>query len=240
MTDSDTLGFKPLYSQVKDIFIRRIAEGTWGAGSMIPSETVLAADLKVSQGTVRKALDELTAENLLTRRQGVGTFVAKHDENRILFQFFKLQSDNGERAFPESEIINIVKVAASADEQRILNLTSRDDVVRIKRVRLLNGRRTLVEDVILPAKTYPDIEKTIVPNNLYGIYSSIYGVTIARASERLKAVNANAGIAKILDIKEGTALLLIDRVAIAIDGRVAEWRLSYCLSDDFHYASDLR
>lgn len=240
MNDNETLGFKPLYSQVKDIFIKRIAEGSWGAGSMIPSETVLAGDLKVSQGTVRKALDELTAENLLNRRQGVGTFVAKHDENRILFQFFKLQPDDGERFFPESEILNVTKRLSTPEEQDVFTLETGDEIVHINRIRNIAGRNILFEDIILPAKLFPNIENIDIPNNLYRIYGKTYGVTIARATEKLKAINANEEAAKILNTNVGAALLLIDRKAISIDGYIAEWRISTCLSDTLHYASDLR
>src|SRR5512144_2178491 len=95
------LGFSPLYRRVKDVLKRRIADGVWAPGAVLPSEGELALDLGVSQGTVRKALDELTAENLVVRRQGKGTFVARHDDARILFQFFKLIPDTGERRFPD-------------------------------------------------------------------------------------------------------------------------------------------
>jgi GntR family transcriptional regulator len=94
---AEILGFRPLYRQVKAQFVRRLVDGRWAPGMALPSEGQLASEIGVSQGTVRKALDELAAENLLVRRQGRGTFVAEHDEQRILFQFFKLVSDD---AFP--------------------------------------------------------------------------------------------------------------------------------------------
>ncbi len=97
---AEALGFRPLYRQVKAIFVRRLVEGVWSPGTALPSEGQLASEIGVSQGTVRKALDELAAENLLVRRQGRGTFVAEHDERRILFQFFKLVPDDGDPALP--------------------------------------------------------------------------------------------------------------------------------------------
>ena len=89
------LGFRPLYRQVRDTLVKRIADGVWQAGQPLPSEPELAAELSVSQGTVRKALDAMTAEKLVIRRQARGTFVAKHDDARILFKFFKLVPDQG-------------------------------------------------------------------------------------------------------------------------------------------------
>ena len=62
------VGFRPLYRQVRELLLRRLAEGVWQPGQLLPSEGQLAAELGVSQGTVRKALDALTAERLLVRR----------------------------------------------------------------------------------------------------------------------------------------------------------------------------
>jgi GntR family transcriptional regulator len=232
--------FKPLYAQLKTRFIRRIVEGTWAGGMMLPSEMDLAKELNVSQGTVRKALDEMTAENLLIRRQGVGTFVAKHDEERILFQFFKLQPNNGARAFPESIIISASSGITSVEEQKALNLTHKDQVLRIQRIRVINGTKALVEEIILPASLYPELEKNAIPNNLYGLYAAHYGIVIGHASERIKAIAAPELIANLLGCEIGIPLLKIDRVAITVDGRIAEWRISYCLSDEFYYASELK
>jgi len=76
--DADTPAFSPLYQQIKTLLVRSLQAGEWKPGEAIPSEMDLAARFKVSQGTVRKAIDELAAENLLVRRQGKGTFVATH------------------------------------------------------------------------------------------------------------------------------------------------------------------
>ena len=70
--------FSPLYQQIKVLITRSLQDGEWKPGESIPSEVELAARFKVSQGTVRKAIDELAADNLLVRRQGKGTFVATH------------------------------------------------------------------------------------------------------------------------------------------------------------------
>lgn len=72
--------FSPLYQQIKTLILQSLQAGEWKPGEMIPSEMELAARYKVSQGTVRKAIDELAAENLVARRQGKGTFVTTHYE----------------------------------------------------------------------------------------------------------------------------------------------------------------
>jgi len=233
------IGFHPLYRQVRERLLRRLATGAWPAGGMLPSEPALAAELGVSQGTVRKALDALTAENLLVRRQGRGTFVARHDERRILFQFFRLVADRGERQFPESEVLVVVRAAANRRERARLMLSAPARVVRIRRLRTLGGRACIAESISLPEALFPGLWQRKLPNNLYGLYAEEYGISIARASERLKAVMLPRGDAARLGAAPGTPALEIDRLAIAIDGRRVEWRLSRCLTAHLHYASEL-
>lgn len=233
------LGFRPLYRQVRDILVKRIADGVWQPGQVLPSEPEIAADLGVSHGTVRKALDEMTAENLVVRRQGRGTFVAKHDDERILFQFFKLIPDTGERQFPESRVLNVT-TCTDAAATAALRLEPDEPVLQLERVRSLNGRTCVFERIALPAMLFPGLQNREVPNNLYELYATEFGVTIGRASERLKAVAATEREASALGTRVGEPLLQIDRIAYALDGRRAEWRVSLCRTEGLHYWSDLR
>lgn len=240
MDISPNLGFKPLYQQVRARLTQRISDGSWAAGIIIPSEIQIAAELGVSQGTVRKALDDMTAANLLVRRQGRGTFVATHDESRILFQFFKLQLDTGERVFPESEVLDVQIHAATQQEAAKLALFAKEPVIRIRRVRSLDGRRCIIEMIILPSALFEGIEKGEIPNNLYDTYARRFGVTVGGGIETLKAVAATDEHAKDLGVTAGHPLLLIDRVASALDGRPVEWRVSLCNTATMQYITQLR
>jgi GntR family transcriptional regulator len=234
------LGFRPLYLQVRERLTQRIASGQWRAGDMVPSEIQIAADLGVSQGTVRKALDEMTSANLLVRRQGRGTFVTTHDETRILFQFFKLKLDTGARLFPESEVLGVTVAPASPEEADKLSLSAATPVIRIRRTRSLAGRRMIVETVVLPASLYVGIARGDIPNNLYDTFARSYGVTVSGGEESLKAVTASAEDAGVLGLEPGAPLLLIDRVATDLDGRPVEWRVSRCDTSAIHYATSLK
>src|ERR1700749_2401017 len=98
---AETPGYRPLYRQVYDIVVRRVAEGNWRPGEALPSEQNLARELGVSQGTMRKVLDSLTAEKVLERRQGKGTFIAENTQERTLFRFFRMARPGGQRLKPE-------------------------------------------------------------------------------------------------------------------------------------------
>lgn len=234
-------GFRPLYLQVKESLVRKLIDGTWKPGQLIPSEMELARDLGVSQGTVRKALDTMTTENLLIRRQGRGTYVAEPEENRMLFQFFRLVPDSGERSFPNSRVLKSQQASASKEEAERLRIGIGADVWRIERLRTLQKSPLLIETITLPAGRFPGFEAlTEIPNNVYRLYSQRWGITIAGASEKLKAVSASVRDARILDCRPGVPLLHISRTALDLAQEPVELRISRCLTDKAHYAADLR
>jgi len=240
-TSGTQVGFKPLYSQVREEIVRRLADGLWQPGAMLPSEQELARTLGVSQGTARKALDSLTSEGILVRRQGRGTFVAEFEESRILFQFFRLAPDVGERLFPNSSVLRRSSATAGPGERAALDLTAGAKVWRIERVRYFGEEAILTETLSLPVARFPKLGQLAeIPNNVYRLYSAEYGISIARSTERIKAIAANAHDAKQLGCAEGTPLLLIERIAFNFADDPVEFRQSHCLTTSIHYALDLK
>lgn len=230
---------KPLYEQVDNIIRGRLIENTWKPGEALPSEMQLAKDLKVSQGTVRKALDALVAENLLFRRQGLGTFVSEHTERRSLFLYFNLIGDDGYRQLPVSDLLSCEHRRANKRERERLQLDDGDKVVRVTRIRSLRETPTIYEVLALPLKLFPGLGKEVaIPDHLYRFYQSEFGITVARAEERARAVNASAKEAAYLGLKTGAALLEIDRVAYSLDEKPVELRISRCDTTDYYYRAN--
>jgi GntR family transcriptional regulator len=233
--------YRPLYIQVKDSLIRRLIDGAWQPGQIIPSEMELAREIGVSQGTIRKALDAMTAENLLVRRQGRGTYVAEPAESRILFQFFRIVSDSGEASFPDSRVLRWSREKANATERESLALQKGAEVWRLARIRDLGGVPAIAETISLSTARFTGFEALrSIPNNIYRLYSEKWGVTIARAREKLKAAAASKADAGALGCAEGTPLLRIVRVAFDLEGNPVELRVSRCLTDQTHYLSELK
>ena len=237
---TDTPGYRPLYRQVYDIIVRKVAQGQWKPGEALPSEHALARELGVSQGTSRKVLDGLTLEKLLERRQGKGTFIAENTQERALFRFFRLARPGGERLIPERGGETVKVRASKASEQAKLDLTRGDKVVEIIRVRLIDGRPAIREIIILPAALFPGIDKRgELPNTVYSLYQTEYGINIVSAQEELSAVAATAEDEAELHTPVGSPILLIDRVAVSLQERKVEWRLSRVRSEDLVYAVTL-
>ena len=113
-SDPSGPAFSPLYQQIKLLITRSLQEGEWKPGEAIPAETDLAARYRVSQGTVRKAIDELATENLLVRRQGKGTFVATHAEEQIQYRFLRLAPDDGKTRGMERHFIDCKRMRPPA------------------------------------------------------------------------------------------------------------------------------
>jgi GntR family transcriptional regulator len=232
--------FQPLYRQVKERLLNRLIDGTWAPGTPLPSEQQLAQELNVSQGTVRKALDALTAEHLLVRAQGRGTFVAEAEDRRILFRYFRLTADDGARQFPESAVASLRQRIANAAQRDKLQLAKSDRVWLIERTRELAGRPVIFETIALPVALFPGLDQIEpIPNNVYALYASRFGLTVGRVTEKLKAILASAEDAAELGCAEGAPLLQIDRIASSLRGTPMEWRVSRCLTDAFHYLSEL-
>jgi GntR family transcriptional regulator len=231
---------RPLYAQVKALMMQRLIAGEWRPGELLPSEFQLADTFGVSQGTVRKALDELAADNVVVRRQGRGTFVAEHDDHRALFHFFHLVGPDGARRLPESRLISVRKGMAGRLESDRLGIGRGVPVIRIRRVRCLDARPVIAETIAVPQKLFPDLaEIRGLPNTLYDLYERRYGITIARAVERLSAISADEREARLLETAPGAPLLEIDRTALALDGNPVEWRVSRCLTATHRYQVEL-
>src|SRR4030065_402393 len=94
--------FSPFYRQIKNLILQGLASGEWRPGEAIPSEAELAIRFNVSQGTVRKAIDEMAAENLVVRKQGKGTYVASHNDPRAFFRFLRVVPNEGGVSVPQS------------------------------------------------------------------------------------------------------------------------------------------
>ena len=232
---------RPLYAQVRDIFLERIHSGTWGPGQRLPSETQLAAELDVSQGTVRKALDTLAEASLVRRKQGRGTFVIEHTSSDILFKFFQIYDADGNRVLPDVGKTRFGVRKATGDIARSLSIEKGDDVLEISRVRTHKSQTFMAETVVLPLALFPGLmQRETFPNTLYDMFQKEYGVTISHVDEDLTAITANKRLAAELNVDVGAPILKIDRIAYDIEQIPIERRISYCTSEELHYRAKLR
>lgn len=234
--------FSPLYQQIKALITQSLQSGEWKPGELIPSEVELASRFKVSQGTVRKAIDELAAENLVVRRQGKGTFVATHHEARAQFRFLRLMPDAGEPHYADNNILEVKRLRAPAEVARQLDIKSGDSVIFIKRVQSFDGAPIIVEELWLPGVIFKGLtaERLIeYKGPMYGLFETEFGTRMIRAAEKIRAISADESTAGLLNIPMGTPLLSVERVSFTYGDKPVEVRRGLYLTDHHHYQNEL-
>jgi GntR family transcriptional regulator len=251
-TSSDALdaplsapSFTPLYRQIKTLILQSLQAGQWKPGEVIPSEMELAARYQVSQGTVRKAVDELASENLVVRRQGKGTFVATHEEKQVQFRFLKLVPDNGapgSEGPAEREILDCKKSRASAEIAKLLALRAGDAVLQVRRLLAFKQMAAILEDIWLPAAPFKGLsaeQLASYPGPSYALFETEYNVRMLRADEKIRAVPATLEQAGLLQVSPQTPLLFVERVAYTYRDTPMELRRGYYRTDTHHYFNTL-
>ncbi|GAB2532644.1 MULTISPECIES: GntR family transcriptional regulator [unclassified Simplicispira] len=237
--------FSPLYQQIKGLILQSLQAGEWKPGEAIPSEMELAARFKVSQGTVRKAIDELAAENLVTRRQGKGTFVSTHAEQHVQYRFLKLMPDSGDASVEgpaERLIIDCKRVRASAEVARALGLRTGDPMVQARRILSFSGVPTILEEIWLPGQAFKGLTATQManyPGPTYAMLELDFGVRMVRAEEKIRAVLPDDEQAKRLQVTPATPLLSVERIAYTYNDVPMELRRGLYRTDTHHYHNEL-
>jgi GntR family transcriptional regulator len=240
-----TPAFSPLYQQIKGLILNSLRAGEWKPGEAIPSEMELAARFRVSQGTVRKAVDELASENLLLRRQGRGTFVATHAEQQVQFRFLKLAPDSGTRGSEgpaQRDIVECKRGRASADVARALALRTGDTVLQLKRVLSFGGTPIILEDIWLPAAPFKGLTAERLANYqgpMYALFETEFNVRMVRAEEKIRAIPASNLHEELLKVKRGMPLLSVERTAYTYKDEPMELRRGYYRTESHHYHNTL-
>jgi len=239
---SGSATFSPLYRQIKGLITQRLGEGEWRPGEMIPSEMDLAARFKVSQGTVRKAIDELAAENLLVRRQGKGTFVATHHEPRAQFRFLRLVSDDGEIGHAESRFLECKRVRAPSELARQFEIKAGEALVMVRRLLLFDQRATVLDEIWLHGALFKGLTGERLADYkgpMYGLFESEFGVRMISATEKLRAVSADEESARLLGVATGSALLSVERLSHTYGERPVEVRRGLYVTSHHYYENTL-
>ncbi len=234
--------FSPLYKQIKRLLVDGLRRGDWKPGAAIPSEMDLAARFQVSQGTVRKAIDELAAENLLVRRQGKGTYVATHLEPRAQYRFLRLLADDGAPAVTHSQFVECRRLRAPAPIAARLELKAGASVVFVRRLLRIGDAPVVLDDIWLPGRMFRGLtfeRLAAYRGPLYGLFESEFGVPMIRADERLRAVPADADSAALLGVAVGSPLLLVERVSFTYGDRPVEVRIGHCVTHGHYYHNAL-
>ena len=221
------------------MLIQRIAAGDWKPGAAIPNEIELSRELGISVGTVRKALDEMESERLISRRQGRGTFVIDQTSNEHAVRFSNIRNPEGRRIGGDIVSCTVVGAAATDVEARHLELRTGEPIFRIHRVRAQNDVPLMVEESVVPQALFPGLEREGDVSPSIVVLAHRYGVLLGRAEERIGVATAKGDVARLLKMDEGAPILQLDCVVHSIEGRPIEWRLANCNLRENHYLAQM-
>jgi GntR family transcriptional regulator len=231
---------QPLYRQVKSHLVHRVLAGEWKPGESLPSEMKLAEEYGLSQGTVRKAIEDMASEGLVSRQAGRGTFVTSHSGERRPFRFHRLRSDDGQKIAGENvEFLHCLETSADARAAAGLSLPLGAPVTETLRLRHFGGRPVLLERICLPSGRFPGIRAALDaerPASIYLLMERHHNVLVTRVDEKVRARMPEAQEIRFLDLPPQTPVMEVERVAFSLGGEPVEWRTMTCATDAVHYS----
>ncbi len=234
--------FSPLYRQIKALILQALETGEWRPGQVIPSEQELAARFSVSQGTVRKAIDEMAADNLLVRKQGKGTYVASHNDPRALFRFLRLVPVDGDLSSPQSIPLDCWRAKAGQEASRMLAIEPGAPIIIVRRLLKFASKPVVIDEIYLPGEVFQGLTAETLQGwsgSLYSLFESRFGIRMIRAQERIRAVAADRGASEALKVPEGTPLLSVERVTYTYGDKPVEWRRGLYSTAEHFYLNEL-
>lgn len=223
---------RPLYLQVHDVLVDRIARGHWRLGEPLPAEGVLAEELAVSVGTLRKALELLEAGHIITRQQGRGTFVADYASSAMTLRFNPFRAADGSLLHGTPETLSRNIGAASAEEAARLGLAEGQPVLRSRVRRRRDDVPYILEVAVMPAARFPlavesDAEKTLPCLEISSLAQK-HGIVVGRIVDRVRATATPPDVAEAMSTAAGPPVLEVDRITHDVNGDILEWRVCWC------------
>lgn len=234
--------FSPLYRQIKTLILQALEAGEWRPGQAIPSEQELAARFSVSQGTVRKAIDEMAADNLLVRKQGKGTYVASHNDPRALFRFLRLVPMDGDLSHPQSVPLDCWRAKAGQEASRMLAIEPGAPIIILRRLLRFAQKPVVIDEIYLPGEVFHGLNLETLQDwngSLYSLFETRFGLRMIRAQERIRAVAADRSTSEALKVPEGTPLLSVERVTYTYGDKPVEWRRGLYSTAEHFYLNEL-
>lgn len=238
----DAPTFSPLYRQIKALILQALEAGEWRPGQAIPSEQELASRFNVSQGTVRKAIDEMAADNLLVRKQGKGTYVASHNDPRAMFRFLRLVPMDGNLSHPQSVPLDCWRAKAGQEASRMLGIEPGAPIIIIRRLLRFGAKPVVIDEIYLPGDLFQGLNLEVLQDwngSLYSLFETRFGMRMIRAQERIRAIAADRSAAEVLKVAEGTSLLSVERVTYTYGDKPVEWRRGLYSTAEHFYLNEL-
>jgi len=232
----------PIYYQLKEILLEGICDGKWRLGEMLPSENQICKIYGVSRNTVQRALDELEKDGVLTRKQGIGTFLKEPKIEQAVSHFYSFSDAVAAQGKTHTAVVLQQEiVGATAKQAKALSMKTGESVVAITRLRMADGEPFVLETSYIPAKIVPGIEKeNFEKKSLYKTMTNNYGIYVTKAKEVFEPVLVGNSDSRLLKVDEGSPAMLIERVAYSSGDEPVEFCISIIPGNMCRFYSEMR
>lgn len=225
----------PAYFQLKNIILDKIKSGEYQAGSLIPSERELSENLGISRMTARQAINQLASENYLVREKGKGTFVNKIKfEQRNIMSFSETVKRLG--MVPVTRVLEFSQEKECFDVKQALDLEPEQKIFRVKRLRLADDTPIAVEEVFIPEKLCPDINKLDLTKSLYDLLKTTYSIDISHVDNNIEAIKADKENRRLLMLESGVPVLKISGISYTKEGKKLFYERDVYRADKYQYS----
>jgi GntR family transcriptional regulator len=232
--------FEPYYLQLKRILLKDLDEAE---GSLLPSEAELCARYSVSRTVVRQALGELENEGLVLKVKGKGTFTTGRKVDTSFIQdtlgFHESMSKAGHLV--QSRILKLLTEPATLDLARLLEVREGEPIIRLDRVRSIDGRAVQVARAVMPAKIFPGlVDMDLAERSLYQVMRERYGVRPARGHRGIEAIALSKEDAEHLGVARGSLGLRVHSITRTSDDVVFEHYIANYRGDSFRFEIEVQ
>ncbi|SDD77934.1 GntR family transcriptional regulator [Paracoccus isoporae] len=226
----------PRYLQLSEMLARDIAAGHLLDGERLPPERVLAARLKTSVGTLRKALAELTQRGLLERRQGSGNYIRAVADPQGVYAFFRIELLSG-GGLPTARLLSLDLMRKPAD---LPDFGRSDHAHRIRRLRFLNDLPCVLEEIWLDAGYAPRLAAKDLSESLYLFYRRRLDLWISHVEDRVSTGALPGWVPPAFGLSPGSVTGLVQRVGFDQQNCRAEFSRNWFNPQHCHYVSRIR
>jgi GntR family transcriptional regulator len=220
--DLDRTGPVPIYFQISSRLEQAVRSGEIPAGSRLENEIAIGQRLGLSRPTIRRAIQELVDKGLLVRQRGVGTQVVHGQVTRQVELTSLFEDLKNSSRTPGTRVLAHEQVSASADIATQLGVAPGSPVVRLRRLRTVDGEAVSILVNYLPEEFLDITTAELETNGLYQILRA-RGVSIRVANQRIGARRAHDDEGPLLDIDADGPVLTMERVAYDGGGHAIEY-----------------
>ena len=230
----------PLYCQLAEVIINEIETKGLEENDRLPAEREYCEKYKLSRATVRQAIDYLEKKGYIYKIQGSGTFVSSRRLKQKLLKFYSFTEEMKKQGkIPESKILSFKTIEADDKISKELNLSKKEKIFELVRIRLADGEKVMYEKTYLPYKKFLDLsKKDLLTSPLYDILQSRYRLTFTKAIERFSVGVSDTHVSDMLSISCGTPIINLQRWTYT-GIEIIEYTISSVRGDKFEFEVEL-